>query len=311
MNDGSGGSAPMSIKLSIDEFETYARSAFGAEFDFTNFNNPPKDGTADPFVSFTGSMAGNSEIWKNMANPSSQYYIKNIPLNADQPNGPKALPGFNDKELPFTGLLNLNTDVDKWVAGLIKDPNALSSAALEIARNRRGSEAQFDTQDLIDAALQNNGITDNLAYTTVAGKIQSNPVWKTFIDSKFPEAKRVSIGASAQNSEGAQKWRSMIPGFNIPDVSTGYVKPGVKSEEDKKNEDRYRNMIPGFMPKKTDGEKSGFLGTAFRNKPELAAPATPKIKTDGTIPSYTTPKFSTGTQPKIKPNSPFKPGQGV
>ena len=310
MNDGSGGSAPMSIKLSIDEFETYARSAFGAEFDFTNFNNPPKDGTADPFVSFTGSMAGNSEIWKNMANPSSQYYIKNIPLNADQPNGPKALPGFNDKELPFTGLLNLNTDVDKWVAGLIKDPNALSSAALEIARSRRGSEAQFDTKDLIDAALQSNGITDNLAYTTVAGKIQSNPVWKTFIDSKFPEAKRVSLGSSAENSELAQKWRNLIPGFN-PDVSTGYVKPGVKSEEDKKNEDRYRNMIPGFMPKKTDGEKSGFLGTAFRNKPELAAPATPKIKTDGTIPSYTTPKFSTGTQPKIKPNSPFKPGQGV
>jgi hypothetical protein len=311
MKDGSSGSAPMSIKLTIDQFESYARSAFGAEFDFTNFNNPPKDGTSDPFVSFTGSMAASSEIWENMANPTSQYYVKNLPLNADQPNGLKAVPGFDEKELTFTGLLNLNTDVDKWVAGLVKDPGALSSAALEIARSRRGADAQFDTKDLIDAALQSNGIADNLAYVTVAGKIQANPVWKTFIDSKFPEVKRVSVGASAQNAEGAQKWRNMIPGFQIPDMTTGYVKPGVKSEEDKKNEDRYRNMIPGFMPKKTDGEKSGFLSTAFRNKPEMAAPTTPKIKTDGIMPSYTTPKFSTGTQPKIKPNSPFKQGQGV
>lgn len=308
MKDGSGGSSPMSVKFTIDEFETFARSAFGAEFDFTNFTNPPKDGTSDPFVSFTGSMLGNKEIWENLATPG---YIKNLPLNADQPNGPKALPGFNEKELMFTGLLNSNTDIDKWVAGLIKDPGALSSTALELARTRRGEGATFDTKDLIDAALRGNGIVDNLAYTTVAGKIQANPVWKTFIDSQFPEIKRVSIGASAENTDYAQKWRSLIPTFNMPDMSRP-LETRTKTPEQKQQEDRYRNMIPGFVPStKPEGEKTGFLNTAFRNKPEMASPTTPKIKTDTTLPSYQTPKFSTGTQPKIKPNSPFKPGQGV
>lgn len=314
MKDGSGGSSPMSVKFTISEFETYARSAFGAEFDFTNFNNPPKDGTADAFVSFVGSMSGNKDIWENMANPASPYYPKNLPLNADQPNGPRAFPSFNDKEFQFTGLLNSNADIDKWVAGLVKDPAALSSAALELARTRRGADAVFDSKDLIDAALQGNGIANNLAYTTVAGKIQSNPVWKTFMDSRFPEVKRVSISPAAENGDYAQKWRNLIPGFNMPEMPTS--KPGEtktdKSPWQQQVEDKYRNMIPGLAPGTTPG--SSFLNDAFRNRPGMkpeTVGSTPKINSSGILPDYTKPKFSTGTQPKIKPGSPFKPGQGV
>jgi hypothetical protein len=304
MKDGSGGSSPMSIKLTISEFETYARSAFGAEFDFTNFNNPPKDGTADAFVSFTGSMGGNKEIWENMANPASPYYIKNLPLNADQPNGPRALPNFNDKELSFTGLLNSNSDIDKWVSGLVKDPAALSSAALELARARRGADAVFDS------------IADNLAYTTVAGKIQSNPLWQSFMNSKFPEVKRVPISTAAENTPLAQKWRNLIPGYNMPEMpgaSQDTRPPGErgKSPWEKQQEDKYRNMIPGMLPPKPEGTgSSGFLNTAFRNKPELTS-GVGKIDTKPTI-DYTKPKYSDGktTGVKINPN-PFNPGGRV
>lgn len=71
-------------------------------------------------------------------------------------------------------------------------------------------------------------------------------------------------------------------------------------------------MIPGLVPGTTPG--SSFLNDAFRNRPGMkpeTVGSTPKINPSGTLPDYTKPKFSTGTQPKIKPGSPFKPGQGV
>jgi hypothetical protein len=288
MNDGSGSTSQQSIKLSIDDFENYTRAAFGAEWDFTAFNNPSQDG-ADAFVSFTGSLAANKEAWNNIANPNSQYYIGNIPKDADKPFGPKAVPGFKGDDLPFSGTLNSNADIDKWLGNLIKDPAALTSSAQELANLRRGPGSKFDTKDLIDAALKTGGISENLSYTTVASKLTENPIWKTMIDSKFPSVPKVNVSNNTAGNTSDSSWlgrrdredqrkraieNNLDRNKDMPLGTNMYERAGVSPTGD---------LLPINPPKSQPGigtvapgsSAGAFLGNAFRNNPAMVEP--PKI----------------------------------
>ena len=315
MVDASGSSTQQSIKLSIDDFENYTRAAFGAEWDFTAFNNPSDQGQ-DAFVSFTGSLAANSEIWKNIANPNSEYYIGAIPKDADKPFGPRAVPNFKKDDLAFNGTLNDNADLDKWLGNLIKDPGVLTSTAQEIANLRRGAGATFDTKDLIDAALKSGGISENLSYTTVASKIAQNPLWKTMVDSKFPTVPKVDITGNTPGAKYAAPiggyWKSNNPDYNNPyvkkpgdpgygDAAGRYPAPArgwYKSpgERDAAEAKAKSSGIPTSAPAAgtvTPGS-SAFVSDAFRNKPEMINAQPPKI---GGNP----PAAKPGSTPSIRP----------
>lgn len=297
MKDESGSSSVRSIKLTIDQFEVYARSVFGAEFDFNAFNNAQQDEAPEAYVSYTGSLAGNKEAWENIANPNSDYYVGNISVDElNRPEGPRAFPGFDPAELTFPGVISQNKDVDRWLSDVIKDPKALGAAAQEIANQKRGAGATFDTKDLLDAALQGNGVVNNLSYTTVSSLISSNPLWQSMLSNNFPTVK----SAETPWAQG-QRPTTPIKGWNAPD----YEVPKGSPQDPRPPSER------GKSPWETDTSKTkpegsnksiidtiaSFLGDAFRNNPSVVAPTVPKA---GSAPENVTPKPST---PKIGSSS--------
>ena len=312
MMNGVGGASQQSLQMTIDQFERYGRSVFGAEFDFTRFNAPQQEGGADAFVSFTGSMNTLPEAWKNINNPSSEYYIGNVPLNPDEPKGPRAIPEWVTGGGKFRGVLSADKDFDNWLSSGLKDPAALLASATELSK-RRG-KTEVDTKDVIDALLKGNGLVDNLSYNTVIGKIQSDPIWMTSIARDFGNIKQVSIGPTAPSGADSDKYRkySNIPGFNptAPNEANRNVltEARVKSEWEQRSEDKYRNMIPGLVPNTTPPPAAGtsFLDNAFRNNPDMVKPNPPKIGTSAPpVKDYSKPQYGKTTGLKVNPN-PYK-----
>lgn len=312
MMNGVGGASQQSLKMTIDQFQRYARSVFGAEFDFTRFN-APGDQSADAFVSFTGSLATNPEAWKNINNPNSEYYIGNVPLNPDEPEGPPAIPEWPTGGGKFRGVLSEDKDFDNWLTNGLKDPSALLASATELSK-RRG-KAEVDTKDVLDALLQDNGLRDNMSYNTVVGLIKSDPIWTNALARDFANIKQVSLSPVAPSVGNTEKWRSMIPGYEIPKMPGAKedTRPGSergKSPWEKQQEDKYRNIIPGLVPPAATG--TSFLNDAFRNRPEMK-PQSPKIgTTTPPVKDYTKPQYSKTSGLKINPNPYSKTaGKGV
>ena len=313
MMNGVGGASQQSLKMTIDQFQRYTRSVFGAEFDFTRFNSPQQDGSADAFVSFTGSMNALSEAWKNINNPDSEYYVGRVPLVADEPNGVRAIPEWKTGDGQFRGLLSEDKDFDNWLSSGLSDPKALLASATELSK-RRG-KTEVDTKDVIDALLQGNGLKNNLSYNTVVGKIKSDPIWTTALARDFSTIKQVSLSPVAPSFGDSDKWRNMIPGFT-PTPPPGAMQdtrpPGErnKSPWEQQAEDKYRNMIPGLVPPAASG--TSFLDNAFRKNPDMVKTTAPKIGvTTPPVKDYTKPQYSKTSGLKINPNPFSKKGTGV
>jgi hypothetical protein len=310
MMNGVGGSSQQSLKMTIDQFERYTRSVFGAEFDFTRFNDPQQEGGADAFVSFTGSMSTLPEAWKNINNPNSEYYVGRVPLNADEPKGPPAIPEWQVGGGQFRGLLSEDKDFDTWLSNGLKDPAALLASATELSK-RRG-KTEVDTKDVIDALLKGNGLVDNLSYNTVVGKIKSDPIWTTALARDFGNIKAVSLSPVAPSGGDSEKWKSMSPGGPAtlpPEAMASPTAPRVKSESEQRAEDKYRNMIPGLLPNTTPppaANGTSFLDNAFRKNPDMVKPNAPKIGAAAPpVKDYSKPQYSKNTGLKVNPN-PYK-----
>lgn len=338
MNNEGGGSSQQSLQMTIDQFQRYARSVFGAEFDFTRFNNPQQDGSADAFVSFTGSMNALSDAWKNINNPASEYYIGNVPLVPDEPKGVRAIPEWKTGGGAFRGILSQDKDFDNWLASGLSDPKALLASATELSK-RRG-KTEVDIKDVLDALLQNNGIKKNLSYNTVVGKIKSDPIWTNALERDFGTIKRVSLNTSQEgmtlaeraadegwNPNGGKGAAGTSPGLSgdwskpaagtSPGLSGDWSKPaagtspGLSGDWSKPAGGTYTGPaigpgVPGVRP------ASPFLDNAFRKNPGMIKPNAPRIGvTTPPVKDYTKPQYSKTSGLKINPNPFSKKGTGV
>ena len=286
--DSNGNNVNQAVNLTGDEFKAVMRSQFGAEFDFTSLQGEQ----ADTFLSFTGTLQGKPDFWQNFLSKQSEYYIGNIPLRAGEPNGPKAVPGWNDARTIQTGTLNNLSEFNQWLTRGLQDPSILAKAQ-ELAA-RRGKEV--DTSDVLDVILTSNGIARNISYNTIKGLTESNPIWQNALSTQFASVKPpvTSTPSAPQGSgnygAGSSTPTSSYPGYRPPiqqptspypvmpptgqsakpssQSGVGAIKPispVLKQPE---------AAIPKITPTSISSAVSPFLKDSFRNRPEMVKPTT-------------------------------------
>lgn len=325
--DANGNSVQQAINLTGDEFQNVMRSKFGAEFDFTSLVDSGEN-AANPFISYTGTLQGNSEFWNNFLNPNDpQNYIGNIPKVAGEPNGPKAVPDWDPTtRIVQTGFTNSLSEVNQWLASGLKDPSLIAKAQ-DLAQ-RRGKE--MDTKDVLDALLTGNGIANNLSYATVYGLAEQNPIWQNALKTQFagvkpPTQTPVNLpdqslypnynGASTWYGPGGQpfptdrnpnwKWQPQPggQGSNKPLSSgVGSVKPLPPVTKPAPS------AVPSISASGVASSVSPFLRDSFRNRPEMintkplsTGAMAYKPPTPASAPKSTTPKIGSSKPMNVSP----------